>query len=74
MRVSYTEYKSEIETLRTQTEIIVTEENTQLTRLINSKITTIELEGDLTVSQLQKLVALEDTIFALVATNQREEK
>jgi len=73
MRIQYTEFKSEVETLRTQTEIGITEECTQLTRLINAKLLTIETEADISVRQLQKLVALDDTIFAMVATNQASE-
>jgi len=75
MTILNTIYKSEIETLKTKTEVVVNNEQALCTRLINGKIYTIEVNAGLQdegqqngvkMSEIAKLTTLDDDIWQIM--------
>ena len=61
-------YKTKI--IETKTEVFVDENSIKMSRVINSKITTVTLPIDITVLKLKNLITIDNELFIIMADNE----
>jgi len=68
MTITNTIYISEVETLRTKTEVAISEEETRFTRLIKGKIRTIAIcDPEMTISAASRVCKLDNEMFVVLS-------